>query len=138
MPTDEQIAADPYLAERYGVPSAWARYLGMAVVGAFVALVVGGFLYLGYRAAHPAVSASVIKWHSLGQHDVIVTFDIRKDPKASATCVVRALDQKGAEIGRQVVHFGPAATRATRHIYDLPITGKLNYPQVTDCQKLKA
>jgi hypothetical protein len=87
-----------------GRGSRWARALvvaGAVVVG----LVVVAFLAIG-------AWRDPVQWKDIGfsVHDagsMDVTFEVTKDPEATAVCRVQGLSQSFAEVGVQEVEVGP-------------------------------
>ncbi|WP_307858024.1 DUF4307 domain-containing protein [Cellulomonas fulva] len=89
-----------------GRGSRWARVL---VVGGavLVGLVVVAFLATG-------ALRDPVQWKDVGfsVHDagsMDVTFEVTKDPEATAVCRVQGLSQSYAEVGVQEVEIGPGA-----------------------------
>jgi hypothetical protein len=102
--------APPLPPGRYGPEqgrgSRWARAL---VIGGAVAigLVVVAFLAIG--AWRDPVQWTDIGFSVHGAGSMDVTFEVTKDPEATAVCRVQGLSQSYAEVGVQDVEIGPGA-----------------------------
>ena len=117
-------------AGRYGrrrerpPPRRWVVVvLGCVVVAATLTLAITAF-----RRQVPDVHASVRSFDT-GARDVRITFDVTKPRNEPATCLVRARDARGAEVGRAHVPV-PRAPRRVTVTYTLstrarPITGEV-------------
>jgi len=62
---------------------------------------VGGVLAIGWRMSTPPFSVQLRAYEVQDNRNVEVTYLVRtKDPANSVTCVVRARDREGNEVGR--------------------------------------
>lgn len=102
------------LADRYGRPPApltrrtWAL---VAVGGALVVVAVLAWLGTG-------VLRDPVRWQDYGFQveptQVVMTFEVTKDPEATVECRLLALNQSAAEVGFRTVQVGPAGTSVVR------------------------
>jgi hypothetical protein len=87
-------------------------------------------LYRQYALAPYQVT--VLSVTDIGDHQVTVTFEVRKPAGESALCTVRARNRAGAEVGRAEVQVPAGAAEETRSrvTYTLrtterPVTGEV-------------
>jgi hypothetical protein len=123
-------------AGRYG-PEPTARTRRWRVVGlvALVAAVIGALAWVG-----GGVLRDPVQWRDVG-YDVVddtsieVTFDVTKDPAASATCRVEALSKSYAQVGVADVAVGPSssAQRTQRVTVDVPTAERAVTGVVKEC-----
>jgi Domain of unknown function (DUF4307) len=108
------------------------------VIVIVTALVAGAVAWLGWAAlyhANPSVRATLLRYQVTPPSAVEVVFELVKDEKVAAVCVVRARNSAGEEVGRRTVRIpegGPqrrvvTETLATR---DTAILG-----EVRECQE---
>jgi hypothetical protein len=81
-------------------------FVGAAV--AAVLLAVGWFAYVAFGPGDTGVHSLDIGYQVVDDTQVRVTFEVQKDPSATAVCTVRALNVGFAEVGRTDVRVGPA------------------------------
>ncbi|HKG50661.1 MAG TPA: DUF4307 domain-containing protein [Actinomycetales bacterium] len=100
--------------DRYGTPSAARR---LAVVVASVVLAVAGLAWVIWAGLGQA--SADVRWTDVGfqivdNSRVTVTYDVGKDPAATAVCSLQALDQGKSTVGIARVTIGPTSARVTR------------------------
>ncbi len=106
---------------RYGAePTRRSRRRTIALLAVVVLAGLALILWLGLRSA-----ATPVRWNDVGYRldgatSVQVTFDVIKDPDATAVCRIQALSQSHAEVGVQSVTVGPAATQVQRVTTTIP------------------
>ena len=108
------------LAGRYGPPrTARARRatLAAAVLGA--ALVLALIVWLGAAMLRDPVRWSDVGFSVKGVDRIDVTFDVVKDPAASARCTIHALNSSFAEVGVVTVTVGPQPEDVSRQTVTL-------------------
>lgn len=119
-------------AGRYGEGRRTPRW-AYAVAAALAVCLVAGLVALARALSDPAVTAGVRSFATAAR-SVRVTFEVNKDPGATAVCVVRARNRRGAEVGREEVRIGPAAGRQQVITYELPTTDRPISGEVRDCR----
>lgn len=117
---------------RYGrrrrVP--WWAYLGGVIVAAWLSV---ALFAIGRAVTQRGVDAGVRSFLT-GPRSVQVTFEVDKDPGATAVCTVRARNRAGQEVGRAQVTVGPATQRRTTLSYLLRTTDRPISGEVLDCR----
>jgi hypothetical protein len=101
-------------AGRYGPPPRTGRRPLVVV-----ALVITAAVVLAWILWVVIESRSPVHWTDVGfrivsDQQVDVTYDVHKDPAASATCTLRALDQAKGTVGTADVVIGPTTSDVTR------------------------
>ncbi len=104
--------------------------LAAILVVAAVALAV-----IGYRRQTGQVQ-SAVRAFVIGPAEVSVTFEVRKPPRLAATCLVRARDVHGREVGRALVPVA-AGRGEVRMTYVLRTTGRAVTGEVPRCTAAK-
>ena len=102
-------------AGRYGSDSTSGgrpAWFAPAVVLAVLAAVV--IAWLGVSTLRDPVQWQDVGFSITGPESIDVTFQVTKDPGATARCQVRALSRSFAEVGVRSVDVGPSADRAQR------------------------
>lgn len=100
-PDGEPVPARVRPAERYGDDRRGWRPLGIIAVVGLAIVFVGGVLAIGWRLSNPPFSVQLRAYEVQDDRTVEVTYLVRtKDPSNSVTCVVRARDRDGNEVGR--------------------------------------
>lgn len=130
--TVPQTPAPP--AGRYGRASTPGRRRA-ARIGVAVLAVVGlaVVLWLGVGAARTPVRWDEVGFRVDGTTAIELTFDLTKDPEATAVCRVQALSARFAEVGVQTVTIGPAGTRTQRVTTTIPTAEEAVSAVVTSC-----
>ena len=117
------------LEQRYGTRrgplTPVQRYV---LIGVAIALAVLAS-YIVFRNSEPKIQGVVDTFTVTSATQVVVSFEVHKPATTVASCVVRARNAAGAEVGRAVVTV-PAGSRVTRLAYtlatkDRAITGEL-------------
>jgi len=97
---------------RYGpAPSARRRTLARVGTAALGAVAVVGAVWIGVTSGSPAVRWDDIGYSVRGPEGVEVTFQVVKDPGATASCTVTALSASYAQVGVLTTTVGPAPDR---------------------------
>ena len=113
--TSSHSASPDLPAGRYGRPMPRSRRL--ALIGLGVVLAVAALAWLGWAAldnARADVRWSDVGFVIVGDTSVEVTYDVGKDPGATAVCSLRALDRHKTAVGVAEVTIGPTERRVTR------------------------
>lgn len=111
----------------------WAR-AGMATLGAgAVALAV----WIGLGAGSPEVTWQDVGFSVQGPDRVDVTFQVTKDPGATASCTLTALSQSYAEVGVVTATVGPSERPVVRQTVpvatqELAVTGVVDRCEVVE------
>jgi hypothetical protein len=119
------------LAERYG-PAHRTPVRLLVAVGVLVAAFLGWVVWAGLQQA-----AQDVRWRTVGYRDatdtsVVLEFDVFSRPGRPVTCLVRALDRSGTEVGYAQV---PVTTDAgdAHVVYTLPVTSRPISAEVVRC-----
>jgi Domain of unknown function (DUF4307) len=100
-----------------------------------LALVLGTVAsYLVFRNSEVAVQSAVDDFQVTSATTVIVSFEVHKPSSMTVTCVVRARNAAGAEVGRATVQIPPGQA-VTHKTYTLATTDKAVTGEVQDCAK---
>jgi hypothetical protein len=130
----DPAAASPVLRERYGRPARATRpQLRRVLVAAGLVAAVTA-VALAWVVSRPAVDAGVTRISFVSDHRVDVTFEVHKSPGATATCVVRARDATGAQVGYATATVGPAARRAVTVTHRLSTRARAVTGEVVGCR----
>ena len=120
----------PALAARYGVGrTSRGLVLGIALlVGVFLAVI--GFVT--YRLATNGVQSTLLRFTVASDTRVDVTFDIHRDDVTDTICVLRAQNEKHADVGYATVRItrGRDYVQAT---YPLATYGRATTAEVLGC-----
>lgn len=129
--------SDP-IAGRYG-PVRTARGRRGIVVAAVLggALVVALLVWIGAGLLRDPVQWRDVGFVVQGADRVEVTFDVVKDPAATAECTIHALSSSFAEVGVISTTVGPAPDRVERHTVtvatsELAVTGVVDSCRVLE------
>ncbi len=121
-------------AGRYGV--ARPPRVFYAVGGALLVVLTVVIVVLGRDAGTPKVTYGV-RAFSTAEHSVQITFEVRLPAGATATCLLRARDRAGAEVGRRHVTVvgserrGTVVRTETLTTSGRPVTGEVNDCRLT-------
>lgn len=120
-----------YLQARYGSSR---PPLVLAIAAAIVvASFLGWVVWAGLGQADREVRWSTTGFDNASQTSVVIEFDVFKPADTAVVCVVRALDDKGVEVGRAEVPV--EADRADVHVvYALPVTARPSSALVDSCR----
>ena len=117
-PTVPHDHADPAAprrpAERYGDRPPLPRPVVLVAVGLLAAVFVGWVVWAGLGAADRDVRWKDVGYRVVDDTEVEVTFDVIKDPDASARCTLHALSSSFATVGITTADVGPAAAETVR------------------------
>ncbi|MGL4173113.1 MAG: DUF4307 domain-containing protein [Actinomycetota bacterium] len=104
----------PHLADRYGkTPTSWYRQARWAI-GVAAMIGVGWVIWAGVHQAKADVRWSTVGFVIEPDGGVRVTWDVGKDPGATALCQLRALDRSKTAVGISDVIVGPEEQHVTR------------------------
>jgi len=88
-------------SERYGDDRRSWRPLGIVAVIGLAIVFVGGIVAIGWNLSNPAITVQLRAYNVVDDRTVEVTYLLRiSDTSKGATCVVRARDRQGIEVGR--------------------------------------
>jgi hypothetical protein len=112
-PSSTSAAGTPVRpAERYGDrPPGQRPWPSRVVIGALALLALGGWIWIAYLRADPDVQASLLSFDHITDTSVEVRWQVARDPAATAVCFVRAVDERGTEVGRARVEVAPGEPR---------------------------
>lgn len=131
--TGDQVPTPP--AGRYGrTPTRGRRRAARA---ALVALAVAGVAlvaWIGLDQARTPVRWDEVGFRVDGPTSTELTFDVTKDPGATASCRVQALSDSYAEVGVQTVEVGPAGTATQRVTATIPTAELAVSAVVVSCE----
>jgi hypothetical protein len=100
---------------RYGSPASPARRrLLLVVAGLAVLAGLAWVVWAGLGQARADVRWSDVGFVIHADTSVDVTYDVGKDPAATAVCALRALDRHKTAVGIAEVTVGPSSERVTR------------------------
>jgi hypothetical protein len=125
-----QPTLSPELAARYGVGrTSRALVVGIvALVTVFLAVV--GFVT--YRLATNGVQSTLLRFTVVSDTRVDVTFDVRRDEVSDTVCVLRAQNEKHADVGYATVRI----TRGRTYVqptYSLATYARATTAEVLGC-----
>lgn len=107
--------------ERYGdVRPPWHRAVARLLAAAVVVAGLGWVVWAGLHHANRDVRWDEVGFSVVDDSRLDLTFDVIKDPEASATCRLEALNVAYAVVGVAQVEVGPADGRTSR--LSAPIT----------------
>jgi hypothetical protein len=117
---------------RYDEPSRVASRALAVVLGVLFLGLVGAVAWTLFdRYGNPGVRYQVVGY-STGQDRVTVDFEVAAEQGREVTCVVRARNRAGAEVGRELVDIEPLTEQQrsvrVRHelrTTDVPVTGEV-------------
>lgn len=101
-------------AGRYGDRPALPRRTVVVALGLVAAVFSGWVVWAGLGVADRDVRWEDVGFQVVGNDRVDVTFDVIKDPEATARCTVTALSSGYATVGIASVDVGPAPDRVVR------------------------
>lgn len=97
----EPVPARVRPAERYGDDRRGWPPLKIIAMASLALAFVGGVMAIGWRLSNPPFTVQLRAYEVQDNRNVEVTYLVRtKDPANSVTCVVRARDREGNEVGR--------------------------------------
>lgn len=101
-------------ADRYGDRPALPRRTVVVALALVAAVFTSWVVWAGLGAADRDVRWEDVGFQVMGDGRVDVTFDVIKDPEATARCTVTALSSGYATVGIATVDVGPAPERVVR------------------------
>jgi hypothetical protein len=121
------------LEARYGRRRGLSQTQRYAVIA--VALLLGTLLaYVVFRNSEQQVQGVEVDHQVISATQVIVSYEVHKPVSMTVTCVIRARNGAGAEVGRQSITLSQheSVVRGTFHLptTDLAVTG-----EVQECAK---
>ena len=129
MTTGDREAREARYGRRRGLSDA-QRY---ALIG--VALALGTLLaYVVFRNSEQAVQSANVDFQVLSTRQVVVSYEVDKPAAWTVTCVIRARNADGAEVGRQTITV-PAGKKVVRDHYTLATTDRANTGEIQDCAR---
>lgn len=99
---------------RYGTPSAARRRAVVAGSALLAAVGLAWVVWAGLGQADADVRWTDLGFRVVDDTRVTVTYNVGKDPAATAVCSLRALDRTKAVVGIARVTVGPSPQRVTR------------------------
>ena len=114
-------------------PALPARPAVLLLGGLAAAASLGVAVLLFQRYGSPEVQSGTRGYAVSSDTLVTVTFEVAKDPAATALCTVRARDSTGAQAGVALVRVGPSAERTVVVVHVLPTTSRATTGEVTGC-----
>jgi hypothetical protein len=123
-------------ADRYGRGRGSRPGRRAATVLAVGVLALAGLAWLLWAAlfhANPPIRSTLVGYQVASDTSVSVMFQVVKDPEYSATCVIRARDQEGTEVGRREVGI-PLGVREATLTEQLRTTRRAITGEVRDCR----
>ena len=100
---------------RYGRPPSRARRLaGLGGLALLAAVGLAWVVWAGLGQADADVRWTDLGYQVIDNSRVSVTYDVGKDPGATAVCSLRALDRNKSAVGIAEVTIGPSERRVTR------------------------
>lgn len=109
------------------------RAVWVALGAAAAALALGWLTWVALYHANPDVNAGLLAYDVTSPRTVSVTIEVVKAPDVAATCVIRARDADGVEVGRQEVAV-PAGERRTVVTSVLRTTGPAVSGELRGCR----
>lgn len=125
----------PDLAGRYGRDTSPGRRRARTL--AIVAGAAAGLswvVWAGLGQASADVRFSEVGFRVMDDQRVEVTYDIGKDPTATAVCTVQALDRSKGTVGLVQVTIGPTTAKVTRNIATVRTSAPAVAAIVRDCE----
>lgn len=122
-----------HLQQRYG--SGHSR-LAMGLVLVLVALpFLGWVVWAGVLQADQELRWTTTGFRDISDTSVIIEFDVYLPPDSEVTCIVRALDSKGVEVGRSEVPV-TSVNADTHVVYALSVTARPSSAFVESCRSV--
>ena len=119
---------------RYGRPPSRGRRLaGLAGVALLAAAGLAWVVWAGLGQAHADVRWTDLGYQVRDDSLVTVTYDVGKDPAATALCTLQAMDVHKSTVGLARVTIGPARQQVTRHTDVVRTSARAVTGVVQDC-----
>ena len=125
--TDQPDQVRP--ADRYGdATPPWHRSVARLLTTVLILAGLAWVVWAGLHQSNRAVRWDDVGFRITGNSQVLVTFDVVKDPAATVTCRLEALNQSFAVVGVAKVEVGPSADDVSRQTapvttQELAVTG---------------
>jgi len=123
-------------ADRYGDRPALPRRTVVVALGLVAAVFTSWVVWAGLGAADREVRWEDVGFQVVGADRVEVTFDVIKDPEATARCTVTALSSGYATVGLATVDVGPARERVVRTVTTVRTQQRAVTGIVDECELL--
>jgi hypothetical protein len=125
----------PTLADRYGGgrPARRRRAITVAAVAVLALVGLGWVVYAGLAQGRADVQFNDVGFAIVDDASVQVTWDVGKDPKATAVCTLRALDRNKTAVGIASVTVGPTTAQVTRRTDTVRTSALAVTGMVRDC-----
>jgi hypothetical protein len=119
------------MLERYG-PGKRTPVGVLVAVAVLVAAFLGWVVWAGLQQADQDARWRTVGYRDATDRSVVVEFDVFKRAGARVSCLVRALDEEGNEVGYAEVPI--AAESSDAHVvYTLPVTSRPITAEVVRC-----
>lgn len=129
--TAPQADAEEMLRLRYGT-SRTPRLL--LVIGGLAGVVVAGlFAWIAWTVTNPPVQWKLLAWDVTSPTNVEVTYEVRRSPEATVTCVLRAQDSDHIDVGYAVVTLPADGTGYIQPRYPLTTLREAFAVEVLSC-----
>jgi hypothetical protein len=120
--------------DRYGrAPSRARRLALLAGIGLLAVLGLAWVVWAGLGQASADVRWTDLGYRVIDDSRVTVTYDVGKDPGATAVCSLRAIDQYKSAVGITRVTIGPTRERVTRRTDPVRTSARAVTGVVQDC-----
>jgi hypothetical protein len=119
--------------DRYGTPSQGRRRAVVAVSALLAAAGLAWVVWAGLGQADADVRWTDLGFRIVDDSRVTVTYNVGKDPAATAVCELRALDRTKSTVGIARVTIGPAPERVTRRTDEVRTSALAVTGIVQDC-----
>jgi Domain of unknown function (DUF4307) len=119
---------------RYGAPPSRARRL--AALAGLSLLAIAGLAWVvwaGLGQADVDVRWTDVGYHVIDDSRVSLTYDVGKEPSATAVCSLQALDVHKSTVGIAQVTIGPTEKRVTRRTNEVRTSALAVTGVVKDC-----
>jgi uncharacterized protein (DUF58 family) len=120
---------------RYGPERKGPPIITIALVSVLAVAFVSGVLVTALRLADPPVTAQLRGYDVVADDRIEVTLLVRVDDGAAATCILRARDREGREVGRVTVEI-PAGQSETIVTETFPTSGRAILGEIQECRVL--
>ncbi len=111
-PIPESTGAE--LAQRYGPPPSPRRRRQWAAIALIAAAGTALVVWIGLGQARDSTYWANIGFDLKSNTEVSVTYRVGKDPQATITCELRALNRTKAVVGLARIRVGPSSERVTQ------------------------
>ena len=122
------------LAARYGLTTSSRRRRVRLVAGGLAALsALTWVVWAGLGQAGADVRWNDVGFRIVDDQQVVVTYDVGKEPSATADCTLQALDRGKGTVGLVTVSVGPTPQRVTRAVATVRTSALAVTGIVRDC-----